>query len=96
MIVIASKDTGSAFEPVTGNIIPVNSSINISRDITYMSQKSYDQKTGRKMDFTGVEIAWVDVKSNKYPLFHIYHLNHEWVSRDDYAGQIFGQEIRRF
>ena len=48
------------------------------------------------MDFTGVEIAWVDVKSNKYPLFHIYHLNHEWVSRDDYAGQIFGQEIRRF
>ena len=24
-----------------------------------------------KMDFTGVEIAWVDIKSNKYPLFHM-------------------------
>ena len=27
-------------------------------------------KTGQKMDFTGVEIAWVDMKSNEYPLFY--------------------------
>ena len=28
-------------------------------------------KNRPKMDFTGVEIAWVDMKSNEYPLFYI-------------------------
>ena len=32
--------------------------------------KSYDRKTARKMNFTGVKIAWVDMKSNKNP--HLY------------------------
>ena len=36
--------------------------------------KSYDQKTGKKMDFTGVEIAWVEMKSNEYPFF-IYEMD---------------------
>ena len=35
------------------------------------AEKSNGQKTGQKMDFTGVEIAWVDMKSNEYPLFYI-------------------------
>ena len=30
------------------------------------AEKSNSQKTGQKMDFTGVEIAWVDMKSNEY------------------------------
>ena len=29
-------------------------------------EKRYAEKTTQKMDFTGVEIAQVDVKSNKY------------------------------
>ena len=35
------------------------------------AEKRYKRKTIQKIDFTGVEIAWVDVKWNKYPLFHI-------------------------
>ena len=35
------------------------------------AEKSCGQKTGQKMDFTGVEIAWVDMKSNKCPSFYI-------------------------
>ena len=35
------------------------------------AEKINGQKTGQKMDFTGVEIAWVDMKSNEYPLFYI-------------------------
>lgn len=33
--------------------------------------KSYAEKTAQKIDFTGVKIAWVKVKSNKYPFFYI-------------------------
>ena len=35
------------------------------------AEKSYEWKTVQKMGFTGVKIAWVDVKSNKYPQFRI-------------------------
>ena len=35
------------------------------------AEKRYAEKTTQKMDFTGVEIAWVDMKSNEYPLFYI-------------------------
>ena len=38
------------------------------------AEKSYGQKTGQKIDFTGVEIAWVDMKSNEYHFF-IYEIN---------------------
>ena len=38
------------------------------------AEKNYDQKTGQKMDFTGVEIAWVKMKSNQYPFF-IYKID---------------------
>ena len=38
------------------------------------AEKSNSQKTGQKMDFTGVEIAWVDMKSNEYPFF-IYKID---------------------
>ena len=31
--------------------------------------KAYARKTDRKLKITGGEIAWVDVKSNKYPYF---------------------------
>ena len=27
------------------------------------AEKSYDQKTGQKIDFTGVKIVWVELKS---------------------------------
>jgi len=37
------------------------------------AEKRYAEKKSHKMDLTGVEIAWVDVKSNKYPFFiHVY------------------------
>ena len=35
------------------------------------AEKRYAEKTTQKMDFTGVEIALVDMKSNEYPLFFI-------------------------
>ena len=38
------------------------------------AEKSYGQKTDQKMDFTGVEMAWVDMKSNEYPFF-IYQID---------------------
>ena len=37
------------------------------------AEKRYAEKTTQKMDFTGVEIAWVDMKSNEYPLFYIWN-----------------------
>ena len=33
--------------------------------------KKLGPKKRPKMDFMGVKIAWVDIKSNKYPLFDI-------------------------
>ena len=38
------------------------------------AEKSYGQKTSQKIDFTGVEIVWVDMKSNEYRFF-IYKID---------------------
>ena len=38
------------------------------------AEKSNSQKTGQKMDFTGVKIAWVDIKFIEYPYF-IYEID---------------------
>ena len=38
-----------------------------------LGKTTYAWKTGQKYDFTGVEIAWVDMKSNEYPLFYIWN-----------------------
>ena len=43
------------------------------------AEKRYAEKTTQKMDFTGVEIAWVDMKSNEYPLFYIWNWSAEKV-----------------
>ena len=34
--------------------------------------KTNEWKTSQKLKITGVKIAWVDVKSNKYPQFDSY------------------------
>ena len=38
------------------------------------AEKSCGPKTGQKMDFTGVKIAWVDIKFIEYPYF-IYEID---------------------
>ena len=48
-------------------IVRLNSGIFMIFD----AEKRYERKTVEKMDFTGVEIAWVDMKSNEYPVFYI-------------------------
>ena len=35
-------------------------------------KKGFEWKTDRKLKITGVEIAWVEMKSNKYPPHFIY------------------------
>ena len=54
--------------PEVSRVFSTDSPLNLEHfDTNFMGGKSYAQKTGQKMDLIGVKIAWVDLKSNKYP-----------------------------